>query len=99
MRSPLRLFNAWIDHQRLAERRYQVEWQLGIVFKQRIRLRPTLSGGGFDRIYLAHGDDEGEGNSSTSSLAEGDVMLEDEREFPVEEIPSLVAVERDFDFP
>ena len=52
----------------------------------------------FDMI-LAHGDDEGEGNSSTSSLAEGDVMLEDEREFPVEEIPSLVAVERDFDFP
>jgi len=54
--SPLRLLNAWIDHQRLAERRRQVEWQLGVVFKQPITLRPTLSGGGFDRIYLAHGD-------------------------------------------
>ena len=30
--SPLRLLNAWIDHQRLAERRRQVEWQLGVVF-------------------------------------------------------------------
>lgn len=58
MRSPLRIFNAWIDHQRLAERRYQVEWQLSVIFKQPVRLRPTLSGGGFDRIYLAHGDDE-----------------------------------------
>lgn len=56
--SPFRLLNAWIDHQRLAERRRQVEWQLGVVFKQPITLRPTLSGGGFDRIYLAHGDSQ-----------------------------------------
>ncbi len=54
MRSPLRLFNAWIDHQRLADRRRDVEWQLGVLFKQAVRLRPTLSDGGFDRIYLAH---------------------------------------------
>ena len=54
--SPLRLLNAWIDHQRLGERRRQVEWQLGVVFKQPITLRPTLSSGGFDRIYLAHAD-------------------------------------------
>ena len=56
MKSPLRLFNAWIDHQRLADRRHEVEWQLGVVFRQPVRLRPTLSGGGFDRIYLAHRD-------------------------------------------
>ena len=56
--SPFRLLNAWIDHQRLTERRRQVEWQLGVVFKQPITLRPTLSGGGFDRIYLAHGDSQ-----------------------------------------
>ena len=58
MMSPLRLLNAWIDHQRLAERRRQVEWQLGVVFKQPITLRPTFSGGGFDRIYLAHADSQ-----------------------------------------
>ena len=56
MMHPLRLLNAWIDHQRLAERRRQVEWQLGIVFRQPVTLRATLAGGGFDRIYLAHGD-------------------------------------------
>lgn len=56
MTSPLRLLNAWIDHQRLAERRRQVEWQLGVIFRQPVTLRPTLSGGGFDRIYLAHED-------------------------------------------
>lgn len=54
--SPLRLLNAWIDHQRLAERRRLVEWQLGVVFRQPITLRPTMTGGGFDRIYLAHRD-------------------------------------------
>jgi predicted Ser/Thr protein kinase len=54
---PLRLLNAWIDHHRLAERRREIEWQLGIIFKQPVTLRPTLAGGGFDRIYLAHGDD------------------------------------------
>ncbi len=58
MMSPLRLLNAWIDHQRLAERRRQIEWQLGVVFKQPVTLRPTLSGGSFDRIYLAHGDSQ-----------------------------------------
>ena len=58
MMSPFRLLNAWIDHQRLAERRRQVEWQLGVVFKQPITLRPTFSGGGFDRIYLAHADSQ-----------------------------------------
>ena len=58
MMSPLRLLNAWIDHQRLAERRRQVEWQLGVAFKQPITLRPALSGGGFDRIYRAHGDSQ-----------------------------------------
>lgn len=56
--SPLRLLNAWIDHQRLAERRRQVEWQLGLVFRQPISLRPAFSGGGFDRIYLAHADSQ-----------------------------------------
>ena len=58
MMSPLRLLNAWIDHQRLAERRRQVEWQLGVIFKQPITLRPTFAGGGFDRIYLAHEDSQ-----------------------------------------
>lgn len=58
MRSPLRLLNAWVDHQRLADRRREVEWQLSTVFRQPIHLRPTLAGGGFDRIYLAHGDRE-----------------------------------------
>lgn len=58
MMSPLRLLNAWIDHQRLAERRRQVEWQLGVVFRQPVTLRPTYSGGGFDRIYLGHGDSQ-----------------------------------------
>ena len=56
--SPLRLLHAWIDHQRLSERRRQVAWQLGVVFKQPITLRPTFSGGGFDRIYLAHADSQ-----------------------------------------
>ncbi len=56
--SPLRRLNAWIDHQRLAERRQQVEWQLGVIFRQPVTLRPTLTGGGFDRIYLAHGDSQ-----------------------------------------
>ena len=53
MRSPLRLLNAWIDHQRLSERRSLVEWQLGIILKQSVTLLPTVSGSGFDRIYLA----------------------------------------------
>jgi len=52
---PLRHLNAWIDHQRLAERRRHIECQLGVIFKQPVSLRPTLAGGGFDRIYLAHG--------------------------------------------
>jgi len=56
--SPFRLLNAWIDHQRLAELRRQVEWQLGVLFRQPVTLRPTLSSGGFDRIYLAYGDSQ-----------------------------------------
>ena len=53
MRSPLRLLNTWIDHQRLSERRTFVEWQLSIVLKQSVTLLPTVLGSGFDRIYLA----------------------------------------------
>ncbi len=53
MRSPLRLLNAWIDHQRLSERRSLVEWQLNVLLKQSVTLLPTVSGSGFDRIYLA----------------------------------------------
>ena len=56
MRSPLRLLNAWIDHQRLAERRRKVEWELSVIYKTAISLRPTFTGGGFDRIYEAHRD-------------------------------------------
>ena len=52
MRSPLRLLNAWIDHQRLSERRSLVEWQLSIVLRQSVTLLPTVSGSGFDRKYL-----------------------------------------------
>ncbi len=52
MRSPLRLLNAWIDHQRLGSRRRFVEWQLSIVLNQTVTLQPTISGGGFDRIFL-----------------------------------------------
>lgn len=58
MRSPLRLLNAWIDHQRLAERRRKVEWELGVIFRTAISLRPTFTGGGFDRIYQAHLDSD-----------------------------------------
>lgn len=58
MKSPFRLFNALIDHHRLAERRRQVEWELGVIFKTAITLQPTLSGGGFDRMYLAHRDSD-----------------------------------------
>ena len=58
MKSPLRLFNALIDHHRLAERRRQVEWELGVIFKTAISLQPTFSGGGFDRMYLAHRDSD-----------------------------------------
>ena len=53
MRSPLRLLNAWIDHQRLSERRSLVECQLNVLLKQTVTLLPSVSGSGFDRIYLA----------------------------------------------
>ena len=53
MMYPLRILNAWIDHQRLHERCRHVEWQLSLLLKQSIALVPTCSGGGLDRIFLA----------------------------------------------
>lgn len=53
MISPLRMLNAWIDHQRLFERCRHVEWQLGVVLKQAVTLVPTLLGGRLDRIFVA----------------------------------------------
>ena len=52
MRSPLRLLSDWIEHQRLWERRQAVEWQLSLVLQRSLTLMPTVSGGGFDRIYV-----------------------------------------------
>lgn len=53
MMYPMRILNAWIDHQRLHQRCRHVEWQLSLLLRQSIALVPTFSGGGLDRIFLA----------------------------------------------